>query len=130
MRPYRLSRCRGSCSNAAQEIIRSENLNYTETYGLAKLREALAEKHDLVWGKEGVTISTGTSEALFCTLAAIIDPGDELLVPGLTLRAHKNTAHFFSGNVREYPLSMDSPSSDPGGRTDQVCWFRHKSNIG
>lgn len=99
----------GVLLNAAQEIIRSENLNYTETYGLPKLREALAEKHDLVWGKEGVTISTGTSEGLFCTLAAIIDPGDELLIPGLTLRAHKKTVHFFSGNVREYPLSMDSP---------------------
>ncbi len=99
----------GVLLNAAQEILRSENLNYTETYGLPKLREALAERHDLKWGKEGVTISTGTSEALFCTLAAIIDPGDELLVPALTLRAHKNVSHFFSGTVREYPLSLDTP---------------------
>jgi len=99
----------GVLLNAAQEIIRSENLNYTETYGLQKLREALAARHELHWGKEGVTISTGTSEAIFCTLAAIIDRDDELLVPSLTLRAHKNVTRFFSGTVREYPLSLDWP---------------------
>ncbi len=95
--------------NAAQEIIRSENLNYTETYGLPKLRKALAERHELAWGAEGVTISTGTTEALFCILASILDPDDELLVPSLTLRAHESVSYFFSGTVREYPVSMDTP---------------------
>lgn len=97
----------GVLLNAAQEIIRSENLNYTETPGLSKLREALAEKHELAWGKDGVTITTGTTEAIFCVLAAILDPNDELLVPALTLRAHESVGHFFSGTVVEYPISLD-----------------------
>ena len=101
----------GVLLNAAQEIIRSENLNYTETYGLPKLREALAERHELAWGAKGVTISTGTTEALFCILASILDPDDELLVPSLTLRAHESVSYFFSGTVREYPVSMDTPYS-------------------
>ncbi|MDD4961303.1 MAG: pyridoxal phosphate-dependent aminotransferase [Candidatus Marinimicrobia bacterium] len=96
----------GALLNAAQEIIRSENLNYTETYGLPKLRDALAEKHNLPWGSAGVTITTGTSEALFCVIAALLDPGEELLVPALTLRAHKAVSLFFSGSIREYPISM------------------------
>lgn len=100
----------GVLLNAAQEIIRSENLNYTATPGLLKLREALAERHNLPWGEDGVTITTGTSEALFCALAVLLDPGDELLVPALTLRAHKAASMFFSGRVREYPISMDSPN--------------------
>lgn len=97
----------GVLLNAAQEIIRSENMNYTETYGLPKLREALAEKHELVWGMDGVTITTGTTEAIFCVLAAILDPNDELLVPSLTLRAHESVGHFFSGTVTEYPISLE-----------------------
>ena len=97
----------GVLLNAAQEIIRSENLNYTETHGLPKLREALAEKHELSWGTDGVTITTGTTEALFCVLAALLDPNDELLVPALTLRAHESVGHFFSGTVVEYPISLE-----------------------
>ncbi|MBW6457685.1 MAG: pyridoxal phosphate-dependent aminotransferase [FCB group bacterium] len=98
----------GALLNAAQEIIRSENLNYTETYGLPKLREVLAQKHNLKWGIGGVTITTGTSEALFCAIAAIMEPGDELLVPSITLRAHKAVSLFFDGRVNEYPVSMHS----------------------
>lgn len=99
----------GVLLNAAQEIIRSENLNYTVTYGLPNLREALAEKHNISWGAPGITITTGTSEALFCVLAALINPGDELLVPSLTLRAHKAVSMFFGGTIREYPVSMETP---------------------
>jgi aspartate/methionine/tyrosine aminotransferase len=101
----------GILLNAAQEIIRSENLNYTETYGLPKLREALAKKHELEWGMNGITITTGTTEALFCVLASILDPNDELLVPSLTLRAHESVSYFFSGTVKEYPVSIDTPHS-------------------
>jgi len=98
----------GVLLNAAQEIIRSENMNYTETYGLPRLREALAEQHGLSWGKDGVTITTGTTEALFCLLAALLNPDEKLLVPALTLRAHEAVGHFFSGTVVEYPISLDS----------------------
>lgn len=98
----------GIILNAAQEIIRSENLNYTETPGLAILREALANKHNLEWGLPGTTITTGTTEALFCVLAAILEPEDELLVLSLTLRAHEAVGHFFSGTVRECPLSLET----------------------
>ncbi|MCK4814067.1 MAG: pyridoxal phosphate-dependent aminotransferase [Candidatus Marinimicrobia bacterium] len=98
----------GILLNTAQEIIRSENLNYTETYGLPKLRKGLAEKYNLKWGADGVTITTGTTEALFCVLAALLNPGDELLVPALTLPSHKSVSLFFLGTVREYPVSMDS----------------------
>jgi aspartate/methionine/tyrosine aminotransferase len=98
----------GVILNAAQEIIRSENLNYTETAGMPLLREALAQKHDLEWGLPGITITTGTTEALFCVLAAILEPEDELLVPALTLRAHEAVGHFFSGTVQEYPISLDT----------------------
>jgi aspartate/methionine/tyrosine aminotransferase len=99
----------GVLLNAAQEIIRSENLNYTETYGLSNLREGLAKRHRIPWGAAGITITTGTSEALFCVLATLINPGDELLVPSLTLRAHKAVSYFFGGSVREYPISMETP---------------------
>lgn len=98
----------GVILNAAQEILRSEDLNYTETFGLPVLREALAKKHNLKWGLAGTTITTGTTEALFCVLAALLDPEEELLVPSLTLRAHESVGHFFSGTVREYPLSLET----------------------
>lgn len=101
----------GVLLNAAQEIIRSENMNYTETYGLPKLRQALADKYELACGKDGVTITTGTTEALFCILASILDPGDELLVPSLTLRAHESVSYFFSGTVKDYPVSMETDNS-------------------
>lgn len=59
---------------------------YTSNYGTLELREALAEH---LSGKYGVTynpkgelmITVGVSEALDLALRAILDPGDEVIIP-------------------------------------------------
>src|SRR3982751_5463551 len=65
--------------NAAIEAIRSGNNRYTQTQGIAPLRERLRE--DLtreIGGDVGeVLITSGVSGGLFLAILATIDPGDE-----------------------------------------------------
>ncbi len=54
--------------------------------GLPELRRALAERLragglELVRGPENVHVGCGATHALFCAVRAVLDPGDEVLVP-------------------------------------------------
>lgn len=53
--------------------------------GLAELREAIARNaprdHGVSVGRENVLVTTGGQEALFLAMGALLNPGDEILVP-------------------------------------------------
>jgi aminotransferase len=59
---------------------------YTSNYGLLELRQAIAHHLDAVYGVEysptnEVLVTVGVSEGLDLALRAILNPGDEVLVP-------------------------------------------------
>lgn len=96
----------GVLLNAAQEIIRSENMSYTHTPGLESLRKIIAETQGIPHALKQVTVTTGTSEALFCTLAALVEEGDECLIPDLSLQAHASAVEFFGATVVRYSIDI------------------------
>ena len=61
------------------------NHHYTSNAGLASLREAVADYTHFYSGAEAapsqVLITNGAKQAIFQTFAALIDPGDEVLLP-------------------------------------------------
>lgn len=72
---------------AAQEAMRAGFCDrYADRAGLPELRRAIAAK---MWRENGVqadpetevTVTTGGQEALFLIIQALLDPGDEILVP-------------------------------------------------
>ncbi len=71
---------------AAHEAIAKGLTRYTPVRGLLDLRQAIAEKLRRENGivadpQTDVLVTTGTQEAVFLTFYALLDPGDEVLLP-------------------------------------------------
>ena len=58
---------------------------YTDVRGIEPLRAAIAEKYlreyGLQFSKDEVVVSCGGKHALYNVLQAVIDPGDEVIIP-------------------------------------------------
>ena len=73
-------------TNAASEAMLAGNTGYTSNYGLPELREMLSRQLERLYGvryspHDELMLTSGVSEALDIALRALIDPGDEVLVP-------------------------------------------------
>lgn len=70
---------------AAFEAAAAGATKYTSNYGTPELRQAVADRYAAKWnrpvGPENALISTGGVNAIGATTYAIIEPGDEVLVP-------------------------------------------------
>ena len=82
-------------SNAASESMLEGNTGYTSNYGLIELRELLSKHLNSLYGvsynpTNEMLFTSGVSEALDIAVRAIVDPGDEVIVPAQT---HTATAH-------------------------------------
>jgi aminotransferase len=72
--------------DAGVQAIEMDYTAYTSNYGLLELRERISEKlkreNNLsVSPKDGILLTAGTSEALDLAFRAILNPGDEVIVP-------------------------------------------------
>jgi len=71
--------------DAAREALRTGMTKYTDVKGIEPLREAIAEKyrreHGLVYRKEDVIVSCGAKHSIYNILQAVVNPGDEVLIP-------------------------------------------------
>ena len=73
--------------NAAIEAIRRDHNGYTLTQGTQQLRESIARHlaRDVGWRTPsddlGLLVTSGTSGALLLAFMALIDPGDEAIIP-------------------------------------------------
>ena len=78
--------------NAGCEAAKEGKTHYEPTNGIPELREALAQKAFKEYGlkydpSSEILITVGGTEAIFCALFGLINPGDEVLVPGFTFAA-------------------------------------------
>ncbi len=67
----------------ANDALKQNFTHYTSTYGVPKLRDAIAEKEsNKVDGlsRNNVIITTGAMGALFCASASILDYGEEIII--------------------------------------------------
>jgi aspartate aminotransferase len=69
----------------ALEAIHAGYTKYTPTLGILPLREAIAEKFErengLHYAPDQIVVSCGAKHSLFGAFMAILDPGDEVIVP-------------------------------------------------
>ena len=71
---------------AGVESLKRGVTHYTSNSGILELRKLLSQHLDKLYGasfdpEEELLITVGVSEALYLTLTAILDPGDEVIVP-------------------------------------------------
>ena len=70
---------------AAVDALRKGMTKYTDVRGIEPLREAIAEKylrdHGLSYRKDEVLVSCGAKHSVYNIMQAVVDPGDEVLIP-------------------------------------------------
>ena len=91
--------------------LRSGRTHYTSNYGTLELRRAVSSQFDRLYGmrydpETEICITVGASEALAVAMAAIIDPGDEVLLHEPSYVAYL-PAILFNGGVPSY-VSTDA----------------------
>jgi tyrosine/nicotianamine family aminotransferase len=84
---------------------------YSPSEGLRELREAIAEKenrtNDASIDLDHVVVTTGISEAIMFLMAAVVNPGDEVLIPGPCYPPYLTYAKFFDGKPVIYRTIED-----------------------
>ena len=97
---------------------------YTPDPGLPALREMLSRYTSERFGletdpRDGLLVTPGANQACFSALAAMLQPGDEVVIPTPWYFNHAMTVQMFGGVVRPVPTSPDNghvPDLDLLGR--------------
>lgn len=96
--------------NAVEEGANS----YSPSEGIPELREAISQKEKRVnnvdVSADDVIVTSGISEGIQMIMAALIDVGDEILLPGPTYPPYISYAKFFGGK----PITYETVEDD--------CW--------
>lgn len=85
---------------------------YSPSEGILDLREAICDKEKRLNRinilSENVIISAGISEAIQMIMGALVEDGEQILVPGPTYPPYISYAKFFGGNPIPYLTSEES----------------------
>lgn len=94
---------------AAQRAARDGKTRYAPNAGLPQLRAGVAEKLAARNGygarPEQVVVTAGGVGALFSTLLALLEPGDEVLLPDPAWPDFRMIAHLVGARAVSYPLN-------------------------
>ena len=94
--------------DAANEAIQGDRNGYTPTNGIFPLREIIAAGESRVFDRpvraDDVLITSGVSGGLFLALLALIEPGDEVIVPDPYFVMYKHLTALFGGT----PVYLDT----------------------
>lgn len=97
---------------AAIAALRSEPMGYAPSLGLPALRRAIArfygERYGVEIETERVLVTAGASGAFLITLGALIDPGDEVLMPDPCYPCNRHFVRLFEGRARCIPVDEAS----------------------
>ncbi len=95
-----------------QRLAGDTALPYTGALGLPALREAIAgfyqQAHGVHVSPERVVVTAGASAALLLLTAALVDPGDEVLVGDPSYPCNRQFLSGFGANVRLVPTDAAS----------------------
>jgi aspartate/methionine/tyrosine aminotransferase len=117
---------------AAVKAIRGDPLGYTAALGIPALREAISrfylERHGLDVAAERIIVTAGASGAFVIALGALVDPGDEWLMPDPCYPCNRHFVRLFEGVARtvpsdagrHYQLDREAVSNNWSSRTRGV----------
>ncbi|MDV4150619.1 aminotransferase class I/II-fold pyridoxal phosphate-dependent enzyme [Clostridium sp. AL.422] len=83
---------------------------YTDNFGVLDLRREISKylKHKGIhYEYDEICVTVGGSEALFSSLAAIINKGDKVLIPTPAYPAYENIVKIIGGEVINFKLNED-----------------------
>ena len=95
--------------DGAIEALRKGMTKYTEVKGIEPLREAIADKyrreHNLAYRKEDVLVSCGAKHSIYYILQAVVNPGDEVVIPAPYWVSYSDMALLAGGTPKLIPTN-------------------------
>ncbi|MFO7717150.1 MAG: pyridoxal phosphate-dependent aminotransferase [Thermodesulfobacteriota bacterium] len=86
---------------AATKAIHDGQTHYTHSLGVLALREAICEDYHARYGvsicPDQIVVTSGTSPAMLLAFGALLEPGDEVLLPDPGYACYPNFVHFARG---------------------------------
>jgi alanine-synthesizing transaminase len=92
------------------KAVKNDENYYTKSEGLPELCKAIVEKESqkgLSIIEEDVLVTNGVSEGLEMTLASVVDPNTEVLMPGPYYPPYASYVKFYGGKPVEFKLHED-----------------------
>lgn len=98
--------------DAAKQAIDKGYTKYTPVPGYPELRKAIAEKfkreNNLDYTIDQIVVSTGAKQSIANVVLALINPGDEVLLPAPYWVSYAAIAELAEGKCVEIPTTIDS----------------------
>src|SRR6266496_695426 len=95
-------------AEAAIEAIRKRRLGYTASIGIPQLRQAISdyyrERIGVAVPPSRIVVTAGASGAFLLVLGALVDPGDEVLLPDPCYPCNRHFVRLFEGRPRTIPV--------------------------
>ena len=101
-----------SCiKEAAIRALEDGHTHYTHSLGLVELREAICrhykQRYEVVVEPDQVVVTSGTSPAMFMLFAALLEPGDGVIVSDPHYACYPNFVRFVGGEPVTIPVYED-----------------------
>lgn len=98
---------------AAKKALDDGIVYYTEMVGILPLRKAITNKYKRDNGlnynpEKEIVVTAGACEALGIIMLAMMEPGDEIIIPSPFFSAYSEQAIIANVNVVEVPLKMEN----------------------
>lgn len=97
---------------AANEAMEQNYTHYMPVPGFADLRESIAAKfkrdNGLEYTADQIVVSTGAKQSLLNIFLALVNPGDEVIIPAPYWVSYMDQALYCGGEVKVLPTSMES----------------------
>jgi aspartate aminotransferase len=94
-------------ARACEAAIEEGGTHYTQSLGLPDLREAIAAHYNAGFGLAvdpgNIVVTQGTSPAMLLMFGALLDPGDEVVMPDPCYPAYPNYVSFLGGVPKLVP---------------------------
>jgi aminotransferase len=99
-------------ARAGAEALAKGDVHYTSNSGTIELRRAIADHVDGLYGvrydpETEILVTVGVSEALYLALTAILDPGDEVIVPEPCFVSYASGVTLTGGVPVSVPTTVD-----------------------
>ena len=98
---------------AGIDSLKEGRTSYTSNAGMLELRELIAADYDerlgVSYDPEGeIIVTVGCSEAMQLAMQALVEPGDEVLIPEPCFVSYGPSARFAGGSVVHVPTSVEN----------------------
>lgn len=120
-----------SIMDAGIHSLKAGKTRYTSNSGILELRETIAEYLEQRYGvhydpEKEIVITVGVSEALYMAMTALLNPGDEVLIPTPCFVAYQAEAIMAGGVAVEIPCHMEDQFQPCAGDIEAVLTPRSK----